>query len=498
MKVRLMFADRDFDILARAPDGAHEVIGDLGLAPVIRAMGGNDPYLVKVATVSLFDHATTSESIRYRQEALIDAAANLSTVRAVYALAVDAGNDLSRHVRISIGRTSPERFMYRSRAAVKLLSTRLDQLATLARERRHGFSSAAFDGFFGYLTDTFDRGYLAAVTDHLDELEFAHGTLISARLGPGSLPTDYLVRRRRRGVRGFAERAYGFRIDRHDPTAAELLGDVRGRGLHRVAAVLAQAADELERFFATVQWESGFYLCAARLTDELRSCGGAVCFPSPGPGSYAARALGNSVPWRCRGLYDAGLALRRGEPIVGNDVDTRGAALMMITGANQGGKSTFLRSIGTAQLMMQAGLPVAATEFSATVRSGVHTHVAHAEDPTMTKGHFDEELERMSRIVDRLCPGALVLLDESFASMNEREASALAGDVVAALVESGHQVCYVTHMYELAQRFYVEGTGCFLRAERRADESRTFRLLESGPIETSFGADLWREVFGEE
>lgn len=496
MRVRLMFADRDVDLSARAPDGAHDVIGDLGLAPVIRAMGGDDPFLCKVATVSLFGDGASAESIRYRQEAVADAASNIGTVRAAHAIAVDAAADVRRHVRISIGRTSPERFMHRSRSAVEVLTARLDQLVALARDTRHGFSSSAFTGFLGYLVDTFDRGYLAGVRAHLDEVEFAHGALISARLGTGNLPTDYLVRQpRRRGARGFAERSYGFRIDRHDPTAAELLGDVRGRGLHRVAAVLSQAADELERFFATVQWETGFYLGAARLSGTLAAVG-AVCLPDPGPGSYA-RTLGESTSWRCRGLYDAGLALRRGASIVGNDVDTRGASLMMITGANQGGKSTFLRSIGSAQLMMQAGLPVAATQFSAAVRSGVHTHVAHAEDPSMTRGHFDEELDRMSRIVDRLRPGALILLDESFASMNEREASAVAGDVVAALVESGHQVCYVTHMYELARRFYDDGIGCFLRAERRDDESRTFRLLESGPIETSFGDDLYREVFGE-
>ena len=41
---------------------------------------------------------------------------------------------------------------------------------------------------------------------------------------------------------------------------------------------------------------------------------------------------------------------------------------MMITGANEGGKSTFLRSVGLAQLMMQAGMFVAAREFRADAR----------------------------------------------------------------------------------------------------------------------------------
>lgn len=485
-----MFVDRDSDVTARAPDGAHEVIADLGLAPVIGAMGGDDPYLCKVATVALFD-VTTPASIIYRQQAVADAASNVQTVRAAYRLAVTAGDELSKHVRIAIGRTSPERFMYRSRAAVEILTRRLGELVALARAQRRGFTSPAFVGLWSYLLDTFDDRYLAQVRSHLGELEFRRGILMSAGLGRGNAPTDYLVREPRRALgRGVIGGGYGFRVDRHDATASELLGDVRGRGLHEVAGVLAEAADNLERFFAILQWELGFYLGAVRLYSTLDELGGPVCFPIPGEAE--------STRWRCRGLYDAGPVLRRVGPMVGNDVDASGTSLMMVTGANQGGKSMFLRSVGVAQLMMQAGLPVAATEFIAPVRSGVHTHFPRAEDPTMTKGHLDEELERMSRIVDRLRPGALILLDESFASTNEHEATGLAAEIVAALIASGHHVCYVTHMYELARRFYDARVGHFLRAQRRDDESRTFRLVESGPIETSYGADLYRAAFGEE
>ncbi len=52
--------------------------------------------------------------------------------------------------------------------------------------------------------------------------------------------------------------------------------------------------------------------------------------------------------------------LRTDHRIVGNDLDGDKKDLVVITGANQGGKSTFLRSIGLAQLMMQCGMFVPA------------------------------------------------------------------------------------------------------------------------------------------
>jgi hypothetical protein len=55
----------------------------------------------------------------------------------------------------------------------------------------------------------------------------------------------------------------------------------------------------------------------------------------------------------------------------------------------------------------------------------------------------------------------------------------------------------VTHLYQFARGFAEreDAAALFLRAERRADGVRTFRLIEGGPLETSFGADLFRAVF---
>jgi DNA mismatch repair ATPase MutS len=182
----------------------------------------------------------------------------------------------------------------------------------------------------------------------------------------------------------------------------------------------------------------------------------------------------------------------------GNTVEADGKVLVMITGANQGGKPTFLRSVGLAQLMMQAGMFVGAEALTANAGDGVFTHFKREEDATMTRGKLEEELHRMSEIADTIRLTSLLLCNESFASTNEREGSEIARQVVGALMEAGVKVFYVTHLFDLADGFYRQQlqTALFLRAEREPDGRRTFRLLEGEPLPTSYGPESYRRIFG--
>jgi DNA mismatch repair ATPase MutS len=185
--------------------------------------------------------------------------------------------------------------------------------------------------------------------------------------------------------------------------------------------------------------------------------------------------------------------------VIGNALDADGRQLAIITGANQGGKSSFLRSVGLAQLMMQSGMFVAAESFVGELCTGLFTHCKREEDATLHSGKFDEELRRLSAIVDRLRPGAVFLFNESFASTNELEGSEIARQVVGALLERGIKVFFVTHLYAFARGLFdhpPDGT-VFLRAERLEDGRRTFRIIVGEPRETSYGVDLYRDVFGD-
>jgi DNA mismatch repair ATPase MutS len=147
--------------------------------------------------------------------------------------------------------------------------------------------------------------------------------------------------------------------------------------------------------------------------------------------------------------------------------------------------------------MMQCGMFVPAESFSANVCDRIFTHFKREEDVTMKSGKLDEELKRMSEIADHLTSNSMLLFNESFAATNEREGSEIARQITSALLEKGIKVFFVTHQYEFAHRFYDQKleNAIFLRAERQADGTRTFKLVEGEPWQTSYGEDLYNRIF---
>ena len=225
-----------------------------------------------------------------------------------------------------------------------------------------------------------------------------------------------------------------------------MLSDLKDRGLNVVANVLAQSVDHILSFFQMLRTELAFYIGCLNLHGQLAQKGEPTCFPLPA----AAGERKNSF----YGLYDVCLALSVTQRIVGNDVNADNKDIVIITGANQGGKSTFLRGIGLAQLMMQAGMFVPAKSYSSEVCDGIFTHYKREEDVTMKSGKLDEELNRMSDIADNIMPNSMLLFNESFAATNEREGSEIARQIISALVENGVKVFFVTHLYDFAHGLY--------------------------------------------
>jgi hypothetical protein len=503
MKAFLMYRSQDFNLMAVLPPGAAELTQDLELDTLFASMSARDPFLLEVAKKAVLNSLQDPETILYRQQILADCLERPAIVREMYGIAVDA---IEREKKAWgwMSPTYPEGTLHRSVELLRVFMALIGCLRRVADAHRSEFRSDGFQQLFAMFTKEFSDDYLRIVDEHIRRLAFRNGILMSAELGEGNRGTHYIFRKPVDEGQSWMDRvqdwlgqvthrnrsSYVYEVDDRDESGLQTLSELRGRGIAHVASALAQSADHILGFFKMLRLELGFYVGCMNLRESLARKSGHICFPQPAPAHERA--------FSSRGLYDACLCLSMEEKVVPSDVVAQGKTLVMITGANRGGKSTFLRSVGLSQLMMQCGMFVPAQSFLANVCSGIFTHFKREEDAGMKSGKLDEELFRMSSIVENLAPNALVLLNESFASTNEREGSEIARQIVRALLESGTKVFYVTHMFDLANGFCGTkmDTALFLRAERLADGRRTFRLAEGEPLPTSYGKDLYWRIFG--
>jgi hypothetical protein len=493
MKVFLMHKDHDLDLGGTLPPQTEVVTQDLELGAVLAAMAAGDQFLLAIARRVLLCSLADPREIAYRQDVLADVTAHPDVVRDVYDLAVAAIAEEKQHFFPLT--SSPDSMLYRSVQVLEMFAGMLKRLRAIAETYRASFGSAGFTRFFAMIAEELDDDYLRSVDEHLKELGFPRGTLISAAVGQGVKGRDYVLRKPKdQGWRGRMplgrQPGHSFYIPDRDENGYRMLSELRSRGLNGAVNAVAQSNDHILGFFAMLRAELAFYIGCLNLRENLTARGAPACTPVPWPEGTPVLSA--------RGLCDASLALHlRGGAVVGNDLDADGKTLIMITGANQGGKSTFLRSLGQAQLMMQAGMFVAAQSFAASTSTGVFTHFKREEDAAMDKGKLDEELDRMSIIIDQVSPGALLLANESFASTNEREGSEIARQVIRALTEDGIRIVFVTHQHDLAGQLYAQHDPAmvFLRAERRDDGHRTFRLPPGEPLPTSYGQDLYQQIF---
>jgi hypothetical protein len=496
MKVRLLGPERDADLDPRLPPKITAMVeDDLELRTLYKAMANGDQFLYSVAEKVIPLGVTDPAVIEYRQNVLADCMANPAVVQQMYAIAVDAVEVRRKVFLGGMLFRDPQAILHSSVQILTFLVGNLRQLRALSDQRADEFGSDGFGQLMSMIGDELSDDYLHELDEQLVELMLPRGVLLSAQLGLGNKGRRHMLHQPPRRswwekLTGDHHGGCGFELDPRDQPGGEALNDLAGKAINDIANTVTQSVDHVKGFFERLRTELGFYLGCVNLHERLAESGVPTCFPTPTPI--------NSARFHCRGLRDVGLCLTTTQPVTGNDIGADGRSLIVVTGANEGGKSTFLRSIGTAQMMMQAGMFVTADSFQANVVHGVFTHFKREEDKSMKHGKLDEELARMSTIADFLGSRTMLLCNESFASTNEREGSQIARGVVDAVTEAQIKVVFVTHLYDLAHSLHArrDAQHLFLRAERRDDGARTFRLIAAAPEPTSYGEDSFRRVFG--
>ena len=360
MKAFLLYKDQDFDLERELPPNEQALTQDLELSILFEAMALDDQFLLEMARKAVLSSLSDLDSILYRQDILKDCLKNSSIVRDIYNLVVESIENRQKQWWAT---RYPSTIMYSAVEALKMFVGQLKKLRTIADEHADKFDSEGFARFFSMLIAELDDEYFTRIEEYLRELKLRKGVLMSAELGKGNKAINFVLHKTRDEKQSLLGRifgrqspAYSYRLSPRDEIGARALSDLRDRGLNLVANVVAQSTDHILSFFQMLRTELAFYVGCLNLHGQLIQKGEPACFPVPAGPSQRKSSF--------QGLYDVCLALSVTQKVVGNDINADQNDLVIITGANQGGKSTFLRSIGQAQLMMQAGMFVPAETFS--------------------------------------------------------------------------------------------------------------------------------------
>lgn len=381
------------------------------------------------------------------------------TMDAVRALAVLAARAESRWERVG-----------RNLQLCEVYLTAVDDLAGALRDA--DLRSPVLCALGGYLTDLTGGPGVRRLRSRLDEASRVRGRL---RYGI-FLKRDTVTVRRTAGDAGYLDDVRNVLrcfIDEqvvHDapPPVASLrpLNHVQREILDRVAplfhdemALLADVAGEADGLVddtvIRVDQEFRFYLRYRELLAELSAAGFPCCLPSPAePGETVGVTAGYDVALALARTDDAdpAAAAAPADAVVTNDVAlTPPERVLVVSGPNQGGKTTFARMVGQLHHLAAIGVPVPGTCARLELPDAIYTHFEREEIPAGGPGKLGDELLRVQAILKRVTAASVVILNETFGSTSLADARGLGRVVLAELTAVGALTVYVTFVDELSR-----------------------------------------------